>query len=145
MTRINATIPPSALCDQHLVAEYREILRTIALATKKHVNEDRLPREFTLGAGHVLFFYNKLKYIHNRFDLLREELLRRDYALTMEWNPDKIIGHEYLYNDWSGTEAANKLVINRMYERALAMKRITYMGESICPGHYLNLMLNSIK
>jgi hypothetical protein len=74
MTRINATIPPAALCDQHLVAEYREILRTTALATKNPVDPSKLPQHFTLGTGHVKFIYNKLKYIHSRLDQLRQDL-----------------------------------------------------------------------
>ena len=144
MTRINATIPPSALCDQHLVAEYREILRTIALATKKPVIESRLPKQFTLGTGHVLFFYNKLKYIHLRFNALRDELLRRRFEVNMEYDSTKVIGNEHLYNDWAGTDEANELVIDRLYERALTMKRITHYGISITADQYHLRLTNCI-
>lgn len=140
MTRINATIPPAKLCDQHLVAEYREILRTIALATKKPVDEKKLPVKFTLGTGHVLFFYNKLKYIHKRFDSLRAELIRRGFEANMEYDHRKMIGHDHLYRDWQGTDEANRLVIDRIYERASNMKKITFSGQSVTAEEYLDTL-----
>ena len=125
MTRINATIPPAALCDQHLVAEYREILRTTALATKNPVDSSKLPQTFTLGTGHVKFFYDKLKYIHIRFNQLRQELLNRGFAANIEWDDGRLNGRMELYRDWHGTNQANQIVVDRIYERAITMKRIT--------------------
>ena len=144
MTRINATIPPAALCDQHLVAEYREILRTTALATKNPVDLSKLPQQFTLGTGHVKFFYNKLKYIHSRFDQLRQELLNREFAANIEWNDERLNGRLELYQDWHGTKEANQLVIDRIYERAVTMKRITLGSKQITSDEYKTILNNSI-
>jgi deoxyribonuclease (pyrimidine dimer) len=129
MTRINATVDPEVLCDQHLMAEYREILRTVALATKA-VNPV-IPETFTLGTGHVKFFYDKLRYIHYRFEALKLELLKRGVAVTMQWDGSKIADRPDLYNDWPGTVRANKNVVDRIYRRATQMKKITYYGQKI--------------
>ena len=145
MTRINATIPPAKLCDQHLVAEYREILRTFALARKKAEKygkyvEEFLPEQFTLGTGHVLFFYDKLKFVHDRFNALRQEILDRGFQANMEFNDSILEGMEYLYWDWSGDDGATQLVVNRIYERAQTMKRITFKGQPVNSEEYLSIL-----
>lgn len=68
MTRINCGIPPKQLVDKHLIAEHHEIVR-IPNAVKKQGKNLKmdLPETFRLGTGHVRFFYNKLKYLHNRY------------------------------------------------------------------------------
>ncbi len=81
MTRVN-TIPPKYLCDKHLVAEYREILRVVGLSEKSASRD--IPKEYRLGSGHIIFFYNKIGYIKNRFNLLRQEMLNRKMNPTME-------------------------------------------------------------
>ena len=71
MTRINI-IEPSELTDQHLIAEYREIFMVggslrRTLKSKSGYMESKVPKKFTLNNGHVYFFYNKGKYLHNRY------------------------------------------------------------------------------
>lgn len=144
MTRINGTIPPAVLCDQHLVAEYREILRTTALATKNPVDPAKLPQKFTLGTGHVKFFYDKLKYIHHRFNQLRQELLNREYAANIEWDDARLNGRFELYQEWLGTTEANQLVIDRIYERSITMKKITFRNKQISAEQYKLILNNSI-
>ena len=64
MTRINI-IEPSELTDQHLIAEYREIfmvgsaLQRSLKSKNWEKTKKNLPKEFTLNAGHVKFFFNK--------------------------------------------------------------------------------------
>ena len=142
MTRINGTIPPAALCYQHLVAEYREILRTTALATKNPVDSSKLPQNFTLGTGHVKFFYDKLKYIHVRFNQLRQELLNRGFAANIEWDDGRLNGRMELYRDWHGTHEANQIVVDRIYERAVTMKRITLGSKQITSDEYKTILNN---
>ena len=77
MTRVNADIKPLQLVDQHLLAEYREILRvnTVALnGISKHGLKyiSSLPNEFTLNTGHVKFFCDKLLFIKNRFESIKK-------------------------------------------------------------------------
>jgi len=136
MTRINATVPPKKLCDQHLIAEYREILRVFKLARRTNT----APKKFTLGTGHVSFFYDKLKYAHNRFQLLRREVLDRGFTANMEFDSSILLGKENLYNDWIGTKEANKLVTNRMLERAKSMGKLRYMGKLITKEDYEKML-----
>ena len=81
MTRINL-VHPSELSTRHLVAEYREIVRVFALARKSQhtMHKRKLPKEYTLGAGHVLFFYDKLNFISTRYDSLCEEMNKRKFT-----------------------------------------------------------------
>lgn len=72
MTRINV-VPVEELCDQHLLAEYRELPRVFRLA---HPCPDA-PKEYTLGKGHVKFFYDKLGWLLWRSRLLAEECTKR--------------------------------------------------------------------
>ena len=41
-----------------------------------------MPSKFTLGTGHVKFFYNKLEYLHDRYLDLYNECLNRGYNVT---------------------------------------------------------------
>ena len=136
MTRINAHIRPIKLCDQHLVAEYREILRTNALAIKRARKEGKsmlgnIQQSFTLGSGHVTFFYDKLLYIHLRFNALRSELINRGMNATIEWQLDEIEEFKWLYNDWPDDPEADQLIVARILERARTMKKILHTSKNI--------------
>lgn len=146
MTRINAHIPPANLCDQHLVAEYREILRTNTLALKKAQKEGKsmlknIQSTFTLGSGHVTFFYDKLKYIHLRFNSLKDEMISRGMNTTIEWKLDNIHEFNWLYNDWPPELTANQLIIERILERANSMKRISYNSNHIDYETYSKMLI----
>ena len=82
MTRINL-IKPKELSDQHLVAEYREIFmvgsalqRSLKSKTWNETKE-HLPKELTLNQVHVKFYYNKGKYLHERYLKLTTEMKKR--------------------------------------------------------------------
>ena len=145
MTRINAHIRPIKLCDQHLVAEYREILRTNALAIKRARREGKamlsnVQQSFTLGSGHVTFFYDKLLYIHLRFNALRSELINRGMNPTIEWQLDEIEEFKWLYNDWPDDPEADRLIIERVLERARTMKKISYYSKNIDYETYCEIL-----
>ena len=59
MTRINL-VPPEELCDQHLLAEHRELTRIPNAVAKGKYHLKGQPAEYKLGEGHVRFFFNKL-------------------------------------------------------------------------------------
>lgn len=78
MSRINL-VPPSELHHLHLLAEYRELPRVASyliksLDTGKPIS---IPSEFTLGTGHVKFFYDKLTFLESRYDQIVQECLGR--------------------------------------------------------------------
>ena len=145
MTRINAHIRPIKLCDQHLVAEYREILRTNALAIKRARKEgesmlSNIQQSFTLGSGHVTFFYDKLLYIHLRFNALRSELINRGMNATIEWQLDEIEEFKWLYNDWPEDPEADQLIVARILERARTMKKISHTSKNIDYETYCEIL-----
>lgn len=101
-----------------------------------------IPMEFKLGAGHVTFFYDKLKYIHERFLELKGELQNREMQTNFEFDDSKLRDYDWLYNDWELDINAKNLIIDRIYERALTMKRITFKGERRTPDEYREILLS---
>lgn len=85
MTRINM-VPAEELTDQHLMREYQELPRVLALVRKTQ-EKGKLPKDlkiaekYILGTDHVLFFYNKLTYLKKRQEQLVKELLKRGYKI----------------------------------------------------------------
>lgn len=90
--------------DQHVIAEYREIRLLCgsfrkSLRSKIGVNVNRIPKQFTLMAGHILFFHDKGLYLHLRYELLKEEMQNRGWTPQLEWPmPD---WPKHLYNNWT--------------------------------------------
>lgn len=121
MTRINGSIEPSSLCDQHLLAEHREIVRLRHLVDSK----SEPPSTFRLGTGHVLWFKYKLGFAKKRYNQLYIECIKRGFNVsnfTNNWDniPTKFLG------DWEPTEEDNRIIQERIDERLSKMKRITY-------------------
>ena len=119
MTRINSGIEPSELCDQHLVAEYREIGR-IGTLLKKRIGKDDIlkgkPNEFTLGKGHMLFFIDKGQYIRKRFERLVNEMHHRGFNTTLKWR-NQWESTPNLNNDWTPSDKVRQVVLDRIQKR----------------------------
>lgn len=85
--RINL-VPPKILADQHLFAEWREIKMAPQMLRRtlrtRSVNEtlSRIGKKYTLNKGHGLFFYDKMRFLNDRYNELTEELDNRGYKLT---------------------------------------------------------------
>jgi len=106
MTRINL-VNVNELTDQHLIAEYREITMVPA-ALKRTLNSrngldlDKIPIDFTLNKGHVTFFYNKGKYLFNRYRLLVYEMEQRGFQPNKNRQfPTQVFIEHNLFNDWA--------------------------------------------
>jgi deoxyribonuclease (pyrimidine dimer) len=122
VTRINL-VPISELADQHLVAEYREIfmvgssLQRSLKSPNWRKTKNSLPKDFTLNKGHVKFFYNKGKYLYNRYLDLVEEMKSRG----MSPDPDRIFKREQwpddLFQDWSPTDRDLLIIRERIKVR----------------------------
>ena len=120
MTRINI-IYPSELTDQHLVAEYREIFMVGSSLQRslksKNWNPNTIPKKFTLNTGHVKFFYDKGKYLFNRYVELRKEMKARGMSpdptrkFKREQWPDE------LWNDWIPRVEDYKIIRKRIKEK----------------------------
>ena len=124
MTRINC-ISPICLYDQHLFAEYREIARAIS-NVKKYLKKhsifemySEIPSNYSLGKGHVKFFYNKLKYIVNRHEEIRRELLKRNYNISeyVIWDFEGI--PNTLFNDFEPSLNDIKINLERIESKIL--------------------------
>ena len=102
MTRINC-IPAEFLLDQHLLAEYNEMAMALASLRRSKASKRPLPRrdEYTLGSGHVIFFYDKGSFLKRRYEDLKNELRVRGFNLDedrqMEW---EVYDNKYLLKDW---------------------------------------------
>ena len=119
MTRIN-TVIPRVLTDQHLLGEYNEIRRPVKLALNKYNKigdqiHEVIPSTYRLGAGHVLFFYNKLKYLHDRFELIKEEMVYRGFNPTGTFDISDI--PPSLYKDWVPRLKDKQVLILRLLEK----------------------------
>jgi deoxyribonuclease (pyrimidine dimer) len=113
MTRINV-VPVTELSRQHLIAEYREIVRVFALARKSQyeMHKKKQPPKYTLGTGHVLFFFDKLNFISRRYDDLCNEMINRGYQCNRISQKDLHSGIEsFMFHDYIPSEEA--LLVNR--------------------------------
>jgi len=117
VTRINC-VPVAELSRQHLVAEYRELPRVFALASNAYHARRRVvaPRVYTLGVGHVKFFYQRLGYCRRRFDELRAEMMLRGYKPTYLNAPSVAVPADWQL-DWEPTAAALTINRQRILER----------------------------
>lgn len=116
MTRINVGIPPKELTSKHLLAEHREIKRIPNCIKKGRFSLIDQPTQFTLGKGHVKFFYTRLKYLFNRYNDLYGECLRRNFNVqdySDAWND---IPFEFM-GDYQPTEQDISLIRQRINEK----------------------------
>ena len=121
MTRVNV-VPVSELTREHLVAEYKEIMRLPGSLQKslnrksKPFSMNEIPPEYKMSKGHVKFFYNKMKFVKNRFEELVEEMIRRGYS------PNYIDSSIFdsppeFFGDYTPTEKALEVNRARIRER----------------------------
>ncbi len=113
MVRINI-INPKFLTDQHLVAEFNEILMLLGYV-KKYPEKRECGEKYLLGKGHIIFFKNKLKYLKKRHELIRNEMLLRRFKPRT-----KIILREFdktLIKDWSPKESDKEIIKKRLIEK----------------------------
>jgi len=112
MVRINL-INPKFLADQHLIAEYKEILMLLGYV-RKHpkTNLNKIPKEYKLGSGHILFFKNKLIYLKKRFELIKKEMNKRKFKTTKEISL-KNIDDKLKYN-WKPSQKDKKIIKQRL-------------------------------
>ena len=122
MTRINL-IEPSELTDQHLIAEYREIFMVggslkRTLVSKNGYQKSKVPKKYTLNAGHVYFFYNKGQYLDKRYQQLIKEMKKRGFKPDKtRIFPKEIFIENGLYNNWIPNPEDYKLIRQRIEEK----------------------------
>ena len=119
MTRINSAIKVKFLTDEHLLAEHREIKRSPSVY-KKRIDSVRgfngIPKEFTLGTCHVLFFINKGTFTLDRYIEIRNECIRRGFNVE-DYRKNWLVYN--VFNDYIPTKNEFNLLVERISERIL--------------------------
>lgn len=113
MVRINL-ITPKNLADQHLIAEYNEILMLIG-HIKKFPKIKTITKDYTLGKGHLNFFKNKIKYLKERHELIKKEMKKRNFKTEKT-----IILNEFKKEqkkDWKPKPEDFKIIKERIIEK----------------------------
>lgn len=126
MTRINV-LEPSELGNQHLMGEIHEITRVYGLVRKAQARKinrynikakTKQPDAYTMGTGHVLFFYDKLGFITDRYYALNEEAKKRAYKVNPIQREDLVAGiNDWLFGDYQPTPEAVGISRERINER----------------------------
>jgi hypothetical protein len=109
MTRINVGIHPEELCDQHLLAEIRELPRVIGvkIATKP-------PDKFKLGTGHVAWCAQYQSSLHGRLLKLEKEASYRGFQVNIRLRRVPNNNSKWTVND---EIFAAKIIRDRIGER----------------------------
>lgn len=118
MTRINV-VPVTELCDQHLLAEHRELTRIPNCIARGRYNMKGQPAEYTLGTGHVKFFYDKLAWLSTRYGKLGIECRERGFKVTNRW-PHDISLDSSMWGSYTPTPEALTINRERIAERMAA-------------------------
>lgn len=116
MTRINVGIPPKQLTNKHLIAEHRELKRIPNVVAKGRCNLKNIPPVFSLGKGHVSFFYDKLGYLRDRYRDLYNECITRGFNVQNYEASWSGIPNE-LMNGYTPTENDVRIITERIAER----------------------------
>lgn len=118
MTRINSAIPVKLLTDEMLLAEHREIKRLHSVLSKAiQCNSiNKIPSRFCLGSGHVKFFLNKMLFIFNRYTIIKNECILRNFNITDYSSNFLSIDNQYM-NDYCPTKDEYNLLKDRITER----------------------------
>ncbi len=126
MVRINL-INPRQLTDQHLVAEYDEMLMLMTYV-RKHQSLEGIPERFCLGKGHIKFFKNKIGYLKKRHELLKKEMRRRGFVARKTIVTKGI--HKKLLNDWKPNPQDLQIIKKRIKQKiCLKPEWYRYCGE----------------
>lgn len=121
MTRINV-IPVTELCDQHLLAEHRELTRIPngIISSKLQASYSDAPTEYTLGTGHIKFFVDKMYWLHCRHLLLAIECRHRGFKVVDRF-PHRIHLPTSTFDDYTPTPAAIALNRDRINQSLVRM------------------------
>lgn len=140
-------IHPSLLVDAMLLAEYVEI-KMFAKFVNKYP-KGFIPKEYTLNKGHMSFFRDKVEFVYERYKLIVEEMVKREFTLNIEniiETLDLLMNNlcTINWNDYKPTEEAINLNKERIIDRIknpLRRKKLhTYYGKPIKFEEYLKII-----
>jgi hypothetical protein len=120
MTRINVGIKPKELPNKLLLAEHREIKRIPNMVRSGRTNMQNIPTQFTLGTGHVKFFYSKLGYIKKRYIEIYLECISRSLNVTYYGDSFDDISKE-LMNDYEESLNDRNILLDRIHSKGFKL------------------------
>ena len=137
MVRINL-LPPKNLADQHLIAEYAEILMLVEYI-RNYPELAGIPAKFCLGTGHQKFFKNKLKYLKKRHEQIRKEMKKRGFNPTKTVNLSKI--PRFLIKDWRPNKKDKEIIKKRLRQKiSLKPEFYRYYGKKKTKSFLIRLI-----
>lgn len=141
MVRVNL-IKPLYLTDQHLIAEYNEILMLISYIKHHPLTRDdltRIPKRFTLGKGHMIFFKDKVLYLKRRHDSIRDEMGKRGYVSRKVLSIDGL--PSVMLNDWCPDGEEVKIIKARLMDKIKTKPWFyTYYGRKVGLDELLHII-----
>ncbi|MBU0756636.1 MAG: pyrimidine dimer DNA glycosylase/endonuclease V [Nanoarchaeota archaeon] len=131
-------IDPRRLADQHLIAEYNEILMIFGYVSK-YPKLGIISTKYTLGKGHMIFFKNKLKYLKKRHELIKREMKIRGFNATKTINLAKF--DKILIRDWWASEEDIKIIKERLITKINSKPRFyRYYGKIMSKKFLIDLI-----
>jgi len=139
--RINL-VDPKKLSDQHLVAEYNEILMLLGYVEKyPSVKSEEISNDYTLGKGHIKFFKDKLVYLKKRHECVKSEMKNRGFKT--EKTIDLKRYPATLHNDWTPKSKDFEIIIERItWKIGKKPKYYRYYGEKKGKDFFIGLLRN---
>ena len=138
--RINAGIPVKNLSDEHLRAEELEIAMMPGFFNRVWKGKSSIPKEFTLGEGHISFFMNKKTWTLNRYKSLHDECIKRGFNIKdksgrwNEWICDEDV-------DWVPTDIDNQIIKERIISKVNnSPSQFHYYREKMEKGDLIDLL-----
>lgn len=123
--RCNTGVNPKFLLDQHLIAEYRELMipygQIISLKTKHPEKDDsfllnNIPSKFKLGEGHIRFWRNKQLYLVKRHEVIIDEMRKRNFNTNFRLIRDSKLSDKF-FGDYFPTREESMIVRERIVSR----------------------------
>lgn len=123
MTRINSAIQVQNLTDEHLRAEHREIIRICNNYKMRIGKMNNLPKNFTLGKGHVLFFVDKPGFTLSRYKELYNECIDRGFDVKDYSTNWEIFEQSLFTNKHIPSVHEKNILVERISARLLDTKK----------------------
>ena len=137
MVRINL-INPRRLADQHLIAEYDEILMLVAYI-KKYPKIENIPGQYCLGKGHMTFFKDKVTYLKKRHEKLKVEMKKRNFKTNKTINLDQFKKNNK--GDWKPKKPDLQIIKKRIISKLkLKPDYYRYYGEYKPVNFFIELL-----
>ena len=137
MVRINL-INPKNLADQHLIAEYNEILMLLGHVDKFPVIREQ-PSKYCLGKGHINFFKDKIKYLKERHELIKKEMKKRGFKNSRTINLNKY--SKECRKDWKPNKKDKEIIKKRIITKLnLNPKYYRYYSEKKPKKFFIDLI-----